>query len=74
MGSGGAPRATAKKALTRLEEGLLLSIPVRERPDKMLERLHHHRHRRGIGCTRRLLHLLQHQLLSDLYFIFRQQP
>ena len=33
MGSAGRPRAAAKMALTRLEEGLLLSIPVRERPE-----------------------------------------
>ena len=33
MSPPGSPRATAKMALMRLEEGLLLSIPVRERPE-----------------------------------------
>ena len=45
MSPAGRPRATAKTALTRLKEGLLLSIPVRGAPKKqLLETVTSHSH------------------------------
>ena len=64
------PRATVKMALTRLEEGLLLAIPVRVPKKQLLEAVtsQHHFHEapavRDACCT-----VCNSRCSSDLYFI-----